>query len=126
MYNCTNHHTGSAVARVTKDRAARLHLPSIVENQLGRRRKQLLTIAQWNSRTLLDREADDRPERRTALVAMGLAKYNIDIVAYVKQGYQSLVVSTTWKTLSSGVANPQKKEGRPEWALLSKRISSQS
>ena len=66
-YNCTKHHTGSAVARV--------------ENQLGRRRKQLQTIAQWNVRTLLDREAADRPEKRTALVAMELAKYNNDIAA---------------------------------------------
>ncbi|KAK2168419.1 hypothetical protein NP493_1225g00007 [Ridgeia piscesae] len=81
MYNCTNQHTGSAVVRVTKDRAARPHLPSTVENQLGRRRRQLLTIAQWNVRTLLDRKAADRPERRTALVAMELAKYNIDIAA---------------------------------------------
>ena len=80
MYNCTNHQTGSAVARVTKDRAARRLLPSTVQNQLGRRR-QLLTIAQWNVRTLIDREAADRPERRTALVATELAKYNIDIAA---------------------------------------------
>ena len=29
--------------------------------------------------TLLDRETTNRPERRTALVAMELAKYNIDI-----------------------------------------------
>ena len=72
MYNCTKHHTGSAVARVTKDRVARPHLPSTVEHQLGRRR-QLLTIAQWTVRTLLDREAADRPERRTSLVAMELA-----------------------------------------------------
>ena len=83
MYNCTKHDTGSAVARVTKDRAARPHLPSTVENQLGRRRqrRQLLTIGQWNVRTLLDREGANRPERRTALVAMELAKYNIDIAA---------------------------------------------
>ena len=73
-------HTGSAVARVTMDRAARLHLPSAVENQLGSRR-QLLTIGQWNVRTLLDRDGADRLERRTALVAMELAKYNIDIAA---------------------------------------------
>ena len=55
MYNCTKLHTGSAVARVTKDRAARPHLPSTVENQLGRRRqrRQLLTIGQRNVRTLL-------------------------------------------------------------------------
>ena len=81
MYNCMKHHTGSAVVRVTKDRAARPHIPSSVENQPGRRRSQLLTIAQWNVRTLLDREAADRPERRTALVAIELAKYNIDIAA---------------------------------------------
>ena len=81
MYNCTKYHTGSAVARVTKDRAARPHLPSTVENQLGRRRRQLLTIAQRNVRSVLDREAADRPERRTALVAMELAKHNIDIAA---------------------------------------------
>ena len=80
MYNCTKHYTGSTVARVTKYRAVRPHLPSTVENQLGRRR-QLLTIAQWKVKTLLDREAADRPERRTALVAMELAKYNIDIAA---------------------------------------------
>ena len=45
------------------------------------RRRQLLINAQWNVRTLLDREAADRPERRTVLVAMELAKYNIDIAA---------------------------------------------
>ena len=82
MYNSTKHHTGSAVARVTKDRAARPQLPSTVENQLGRRRRrQLLTIAQWHIRALLEREAADRPERRTSLVAMELAKYNIDTAA---------------------------------------------
>ena len=107
MYNCTNHHTGSAVARVTKDRAARLHLPSIVDNQLGRRR-QLLTIAQWNVRSLLDRVAADRPERRTALVAMELIKYNIDIAALCKQCSQSLVFPTTWNTFFAGV---KKSEG---------------
>ena len=77
MYNCTKYHTGSAVARVTKNHGARPHL----ENQLRRRRRQLLTIAQWNVRALLDREGAGRPERRTALVAMELAKYNIDIAA---------------------------------------------
>ena len=83
MYNCTKHDTGSAVARVTKDRATRPHLPSTVETQLGRRRqrRQLLTIGQWNVRTFLDREGTNRPERRTALAAMELAKYNIDIAA---------------------------------------------
>ena len=78
MYNNTDTHTGSAVARDTKDRSVRLHLPSTVKSQLGRKHHKM-TIAQWNVRTLLDRETTNRPERRTALVAMELAKYNIDI-----------------------------------------------
>ena len=40
-----------------------------------------MTIGQWKVRTLLDREGANQPERRTALVAMELAKYNIDIAA---------------------------------------------
>ena len=76
MYNYTKHHTGSAVVRVTKDRAIRPHLPSTVEDQLERSRRQLLTIAQWNVRTLIDRETANRPERNTALVATELAKHN--------------------------------------------------
>ena len=96
MYNCTKLHTGSAVARVTKDRAARPHLPSTVENQLGRRRqrRQLLTIGQWNVRTLLDREGANRPERRTALVARNLPNTTSISPPYVKQGSQCFVVST--------------------------------
>ena len=82
MHNRTNYHTGPVVARVTKDRAARPHLPATVKNQLGKREQ--LSIAQWNVRTLLDREVADRPERRTALVAMEFAKYNIDIAALCK------------------------------------------
>ena len=78
MYNNTDTHTGSAVARDTKDRSILLHLPSTVKSQLGRKHHKM-TIAQWNVRTLLDRETTNRPERRTALVAMELAKYNIDI-----------------------------------------------
>ena len=71
--------------------------------------------------TLPDREAADRPESRTALVAMELAKYNIDIAALCETSF-----SLTWNTLSLGVAHPKGKGGRPEWALLSKMISSQS
>ena len=120
MHNYTKHHTGSAVALVTKDRAARPHLPSTVENQLGRRRqrRQLLTIGQWNVRTLLDREGADRPERRTALVAMELAKYNINIAAVCEIRFSESGSLNDLNTLFSGVANPKEKEGRPEWALL--------
>ena len=83
MYNCTKLPTGSAAARVTKDRAAGPHLPSTVENQLGRsrQRRQLLKIGQWNVGTVIDREGANRPERLTSLTAIELAKYNIDIAA---------------------------------------------
>ena len=120
MYNCTKHHTGSAVPRVTKNRAARPHLPSTGENQL-RRRRQLLTIAPWNSGLpSTEKQLTDQKNVRH------LQQWNLSNTTtsppYVRQGSQSLVVSTTWNTLSSGVANPKEKEGRPEWALLSKGI----
>ena len=40
-----------------------------------------LTIGTWNVRTLLDSAKADRPDRRTALGARELARYNIDIAA---------------------------------------------
>ncbi|BHF73847.1 hypothetical protein SprV_0401693100 [Sparganum proliferum] len=40
-----------------------------------------LTLAAWNVRSLLDNPRSNRPERRTALVAWGLARYKVDIVA---------------------------------------------
>ena len=128
MYNCTKFHTGSAVARVTKHRAARPHLPSTVENQLGRRRQRrpLLIIGQWNVRTLLDREGANRSKRRTALVAMELAKYNIDIAALCETMFSEsgslndLEYSFFW----SGKPEGERREAGV--ALLSKRISSQS
>ncbi len=44
--------------------------------------KNKLSIASWNVRTLLDlAETPDRLHRRTALVALELARYNIDIAA---------------------------------------------
>ena len=52
--------------------------PSFVDREKSARKKTP-SNAQWNVRTLLDREITNRPERRTALVAMELAKYNIDI-----------------------------------------------
>ena len=44
-------------------------------------RESVASNLQWNVRTRIDREGANRPERRTALVAMELAKYNIDIAA---------------------------------------------
>jgi hypothetical protein len=40
-----------------------------------------LNIASWNVRTLMDNPTSSRPERRTALVARELARYDIDIAA---------------------------------------------
>ena len=78
MYNNIYTHSGSAIARDTKDRSVRLNIPSTVKTQLGRKHHQMI-IAQWNVRTMLHRETIYRPERRMALVARELAKYNIDI-----------------------------------------------
>ena len=48
----------------------------------GRNRRQIpLNIATWNVRTLIDSGENDRPHRRTALVAHELQRYNIDIAA---------------------------------------------
>uniref|UniRef100_A0A8C5LPA2 Endonuclease/exonuclease/phosphatase domain-containing protein n=1 Tax=Leptobrachium leishanense TaxID=445787 RepID=A0A8C5LPA2_9ANUR len=40
-----------------------------------------IKFATWNIRTLLDRDTANRPQRRTALIAHELARYNIDIAA---------------------------------------------
>jgi len=40
-----------------------------------------LTFASWNVRTMLDNENVARPERRSAIIAGELGKYNIDIAA---------------------------------------------
>ncbi|KAF7242042.1 Craniofacial development protein 2 [Varanus komodoensis] len=40
-----------------------------------------LTIGTWNVRTLQDNPSADQPERRTALVARELTRFNIDIAA---------------------------------------------
>ena len=48
----------------------------------GRNRRKIpLNIATWNVRTLIDSDENDRPHRRTALVAHELQRYNIDIAA---------------------------------------------
>ncbi|XP_069977707.1 craniofacial development protein 2-like [Penaeus vannamei] len=40
-----------------------------------------MNIGTWNVRTLLDRNESERPQRRTALIASELTRYNIDIAA---------------------------------------------
>ena len=41
----------------------------------------MLITGTWNVRTLLDNVKVDRPDRRSALVARELARYNVDIAA---------------------------------------------
>ena len=55
-----------------------------MKSKIGRKRKRnlnYLRLAEWNVRTLLDRDRSKRPERQTALVAKELNKYGIDIAA---------------------------------------------
>ena len=40
-----------------------------------------MNVATWNVRTLLDRGESSNAERRTAIVARELARYNVDIAA---------------------------------------------
>ena len=40
-----------------------------------------VTFGAWNVRTLLDRAGNNRPERRTALIASELARYKVQIAA---------------------------------------------
>ena len=48
-----------------------------------KQRKKII-VGAWNVRTLLDRDDVARPQRKTALVAKELARYNIDIAAISK------------------------------------------
>ena len=82
---------GSDVARDTKVRAVPLPLRRPVKSQIGCKK---LTIAEWNVRTLLDRNRSARPERQTAMVAKELEKYNIDVAALceTRLDYQDMTV----------------------------------
>lgn len=57
----------------------------LVTNQCGRKNSQIynkkINIAAWNVRTLLDNDNNICPERKTALIARELSRYNIDIAA---------------------------------------------
>ena len=55
--------------------------PSCGRNTKRKLKLQSLRLISWNVRTLTDRDNSSRPERRTALVAMELARYNIDVAA---------------------------------------------
>nr|XP_061823852.1 uncharacterized protein LOC133611023 [Nerophis lumbriciformis] len=46
-----------------------------------KQKKHKLLIGAWNVRTLMDNQASDRPERRTAIISRELRKFQIDIAA---------------------------------------------
>ena len=75
--------------------------------------------AQWNVRTLLDRETTNRPERHTALVAMELAKYNIDIAVlsetrfHASESLHDLEYTFYW----SGKPNGERREAGVGFAI---------
>ena len=78
-----------------------------------------MTIAQWNVRTLLDRETNNIPERRTALVAMELAKCNIDIAVlsetrfHASASLNDLDYNLYW----SGKPNGERREAGIDFAI---------
>ncbi|XP_076047086.1 uncharacterized protein LOC143028608 [Oratosquilla oratoria] len=51
------------------------------DRNVKKKKLKVSTFASWNVRTLLNNTKADRPERRTALVARELARYNVDIAA---------------------------------------------
>ena len=65
-----------------------------------------MTISQWNARTLLGTKATDRPERRTSLVAMELARYNINIAVLSETCFHA---SGSLYGVDIGVAKPNGK-----------------
>ena len=83
MATTTELHTRSNVPRVNKVRAGSLPLRHPVKSKLGasENNRKFLRLAEWNVRTLLNRDGSKRPERQTALVAKELNRYNIDIAA---------------------------------------------
>ena len=78
-----------------------------------------MTIAQWNVRTLLDRETTNRPERRTPLVAMELAKYNIDIVVLSETSFHAFgrLKNLEYTFYWSGKPNGERREGGDGFAI---------
>ena len=66
------------------------------------------TITTWNVRTMIDRDASDRPRRRTALIDLELENINADITALQEvrlSGEGQLQEATRtfyWKGLAAG------------------------
>ena len=114
-------HTGSNVPRVNKVRAGLLPLRHPVKSKLGAKgnNRKSLNLAEWNVRTLLDREGSKRPERQTALVAMELSRYNIDIAALceTRLAQSGSIVDNGYTFFWSGKPENEKRESGVGFAI---------
>ena len=82
------------------------------------------TIGTWNVRTLMDSSKADRPERRTALVARELDRYNIHIAALseTRLANEGQLTEAKADTPFSGAAEAAKNVVKQAWALPSDQI----
>ena len=80
-----------------------------------------LNICCWNVRTLLDREASSRPERRTALVTRELQRLNIDIAAHsetrLSDEHQLTEVNSGFTIFWVGKPKGEKRDGGVGFAI---------
>ena len=81
----------------------------------------------WNVRTLMDREAANRPMRRTALVAKELGRYNIDIAAlsetrFAEEG-QLREVGSGYTFFWSGRSTEERRESGVGFAIKNYLVS---
>ncbi|KAA3671105.1 uncharacterized protein DEA37_0005725 [Paragonimus westermani] len=84
LYQRRSYRIRSAERGISRPRAdnAQLGFSAQKTNWRQARGRNTLTVGTWNVRTLLDRcSATERPERRTALIAMELRRYGIDVAA---------------------------------------------
>ncbi|KAI8501811.1 hypothetical protein Bbelb_202230 [Branchiostoma belcheri] len=86
-----------------------------------------LTIGTWNVRTLMDSAKAERPERRTALVARELDRYNIQIAAlsetrFANEG-QLTEANAGYTFFWSGRSSEERREAGVGFAIKSNLIS---
>ena len=85
-----------------------------------------LALDAWNVRTLLDRHTANRPERRTALVATELKRYNIDIAALsetrLAEEGQLTEVGATYTFFWIGKSTDERREAGVGFAIKTKLV----
>lgn len=86
-----------------------------------------ITLGAWNIRTLLDRKKANRPDRRTALIASELNRYNLPIVALSETrfaGESSLTEKGAGYTFFwSGRKEEEKRESGVGFAIKSSLVN---